>query len=263
MTEHTASKLERPMFSVITPTFNAAAHLEQNIKSVAEQSCSTVEHIVVDGGSSDGTIEILRRYKHHLTAWVSEPDEGIADAMNKGVSRARGRFILFLGADDYFVDPDALETASSVINGEDHIWCFPVLFKHSDGAEKVMRPRQFSWWTNIKLPFPHQGVICPAWIFRDIGQFDTRYRIQMDYDLLLRAYRAGVKAKLADHVLTVMRDTGISSRSDWKGLSERLAEEHRVHIDHTKSPLQRIGYRLFFRFYLAYRRCRHLVRARE
>jgi glycosyltransferase involved in cell wall biosynthesis len=100
--------------SVITVCFNANASIEACLESVANQTYSDIEHIVIDGGSTDGTIATVRRYPHIATV-VSEPDSGIYNAMNKGISRATGEYLLFLNADDRFPKPDALEAAMAAI----------------------------------------------------------------------------------------------------------------------------------------------------
>src|ERR1700733_8966756 len=100
--------------SVITVCFNANASIEACLESVANQTYSDIEHIVIDGGSTDGTIATVRRYPHVATV-VSESDSGIFNAMNKGISRATGEYLIFLNADDLFPKPDALEAAMAAI----------------------------------------------------------------------------------------------------------------------------------------------------
>ena len=109
---------DRPLVSVITIVYNGELHLEQTIKTVLEQSYSPVEYIVIDGGSTDNTMNIIKRYESHLGAWLSEKDNGIADAFNKGLKLVKGEIIGILNADDWY-EPDAIEKAVAVLKDTD------------------------------------------------------------------------------------------------------------------------------------------------
>src|ERR1700722_12907065 len=98
--------MSKPLVSVITVVYNGAATLETTLLSVIGQSYDRVEYIVVDGGSKDGTLDLIDRYKSHIATWVSEPDKGVYDAMNKGIRMAKGDWLFFLGSDDRFQDDD-------------------------------------------------------------------------------------------------------------------------------------------------------------
>ena len=115
---------ERPLVSVITVVFNGARHLEETITAVASQTYPNLEHIVIDGGSTDGTIDILRRYDDKLGYWMSEPDAGLYDAMNKGVALVEDpdSYILFANADDSLYSPDAIERAIALGTGADLVY---------------------------------------------------------------------------------------------------------------------------------------------
>ena len=103
-----------PLVSIITPSYNRARFIEETILSIQEQSYPRIEHIVVDGGSSDGTLQILMKYGDQLS-WISEPDEGMYDAINKGFRRAQGDILAWLNTDDTYVVPDAVSTALSFL----------------------------------------------------------------------------------------------------------------------------------------------------
>ncbi len=247
-----------PTIAVITVCYNAEKYIEQTIQSVLAQSYPEIEYIIIDGGSTDGTLDIIRKYDEKITKWTSEPDRGIADAMNKGLALASGELILFLHADDYLADPGVLDAAVSQMTGDWDIYAFDIYFSRG-GVLELQRPRGFDWRINVKIGMCHQGLVCRRRLFKDIGFFDPDLKIDMDYDFILRAYRRGAKLKLIDLPLAVMRDTGISSRSDWPSLRERFLEEKRVHRKHCKGPLMRGMYFIYWMLYMPYRRVRAAV----
>lgn len=242
-----------PAFSVITVVLNAAEHLQDCLRSVASQEGVALEHIVIDGGSTDGSLELLRHAEHRLAHLESGPDSGIADAMNKGVAKARGEWLLFLHADDFLAAPDALAQASKALGDDFDVAVFPILF----GAPPATRrrdPRPVGWWFNFKMGMSHQGCLMRRRLFDGVGAYDCGYRLNMDYDLLMRAHRAGLEIRaFREPVLAVMRDSGISSRRDWPSLSQRLDEERKVHMAHAPRWM-RIPYRAYWALYKPYRR---------
>ena len=98
-----------PLISVITAVFNGEAHLEETIKSVITQNYTNIEYLIIDGGSTDGTLDIIKKYQEHISYWVSEPDKGVYDGMNKGIKAAKGQWLNFMNSGDIFASPDALE----------------------------------------------------------------------------------------------------------------------------------------------------------
>jgi glycosyltransferase involved in cell wall biosynthesis len=242
---------DKPLLTVITVVYNGDKHLEQTIQSVINQSYNNVEYIVIDGCSTDRTKAIIHQYQAMIDYWVSEPDKGIADAMNKGISLSTGDYIIFIHSDDYFYTNKVVENALMNIDKDCDIAVFQVLF-----GQKFISiiPRQFNWWINFKIPACHQGVICKLNLFKNLGGFDNQFKIDMDYDFLLRAYRKGIFVQQLNLVLAVMRDTGISSRKDFKSILERLAEERLVHNKNCPNILMEIIYKVYWFFYLNYKK---------
>ena len=243
--------------SVITAVLNECAGLEQTLASIISQSWKNTEVIVVDGGSTDGSLDVIQRYSSQLAYWVSEPDEGIADAMNKGVCQATGDLVLFLHAGDYFPDERALARALEQVTELDSVWAFDILHGNADCWRRCS-PRPFNYWVWIKNPLPHQGVLCPRAVFVSLGGFDGALKISMDYDFWLRAFRSGVRLSRVPEVLAIMNDSGISSRRDWPSLAARFREERVVQARHAVAKPWNWIYRLYWPLYLAYRWLRAL-----
>jgi glycosyltransferase involved in cell wall biosynthesis len=215
-----------PIVSVITAVYNRADVLRRCIASVAAQDYPHVEHIVVDGGSTDGTVDVIRAHERTLGAWISAPDRGVFDAWNKGVALARGEWIAFLGADDQY-RPDAVrryvETAAAHPAAE-YISSRVELVYPSGAGRLIGRPwnwREFSCYMCVA----HVGSFHRASLFGRLGSYDIGYRIVGDYELLLRA-GAGLQAAFLNAV-TARMDAGGQSDS-----TAALAEACRAKLQH-------------------------------
>ena len=251
-----------PLISIITVCRNAEATIGQTLASVASQTFRDFEHVVVDGASTDGTVEVIRSRSTGLSFWSSEPDDGIADAMNKGIAAASGDYVLFLHADDYLAAGTSLEMAASHMAGGVDIYAFDILFQTASGKQRK-KPRGASWYLYFKTGFLHQGCLCRRDLFDRIGAFDTNYSIAMDYEFFLRAVQRGASVNYVPETLSVMRDTGISSRQDWTTLRRRFAEEREIHRQLCPSAGMALVYRLYWSLYLPFRRGRSLLHSRR
>lgn len=199
-----------PNISVITVCFNAVQTIEQTLGSVAEQVGVHLEHIVIDGGSKDGTVDILRRTEDALSFWVSEPDGGIYDAMNKGLQHARGEWVLFLNADDYLASPTSLANLLAAVTPDVAIVAGGTLMKYNNFERPFRSSRYFGLL--LQLPFMHPSTIVRRSAFERWGGFDTRYRLAADCDLFLRLISQGERFRLIETPITVMRDGGASTK---------------------------------------------------
>lgn len=171
----------RPLISVITPVFNASRSLESSIQSVVGQNCTDLEYIILDGGSTDRTPEILRRYESSIDYWISEPDRGIYDAMNKGIQLARGRWLLFLGADDTLCETFC--EAPPLLRDEQTIYYGNVFMT---GAKRLY-DGPFGAWKLACRNICQQAIFYPRELF-EVRQFNLRYRLLADWELNLRTY---------------------------------------------------------------------------
>lgn len=175
--------------SVITVCYNAAAHIEGCLRSVAEQTHADVEHIVIDGLSRDGTVDTVRRYPH-VTRLVSERDRGIYDAMNKGLDLVSGDYVLFLNADDRFASPAALAKAVAAIRSDPggDVYYGSLEVRSLDGTSSVFHPPPPEEAPSLMICgcLPHQSTLARPSVFSKTGRFDLRYRYHADYDWFLK-----------------------------------------------------------------------------
>lgn len=208
-----------PMLSIITATWNAAAMVEGCLQSVAGQSWPVREHVVIDGASRDGTLDILNRHRSQLAVLISEPDRGIYDALNKGLARATGEVVGFLHADDVYADADVLARVAQAF--EDPAVCAvygDLQYVKREDPQQVVRhwqstpftPRQLAWgW----MP-PHPTLYVRREWYARIGGFDARYRTAADYYSVLQLFsQPGFHARYLPGVMVKMRLGGVSNRS--------------------------------------------------
>jgi glycosyltransferase involved in cell wall biosynthesis len=224
---------------------------------VATQKGASFEHIVIDGGSTDGSAQILRDGSDRLAYWISEPDSGIGDAMNKGLPKATGQWLLFLHADDELLGDDALSRVAAALRTTNaRIAGFPILYG-SSAEKRLLQPGGPGFLLHFKTTFYHQATFIRRDVFRDVGPYDTTLRIAMDYEFFLRAWLRGVPmTTFSEPIPSWMRDTGISSLPDWPSLKKRFAEERAIHRMHARSIAARVGYAIYWGLYLSYRRLR-------
>lgn len=235
-----------PRISIVTATFNALDGLKRTISSVASQNYPDIEHVIIDGSSTDGTREYLESLGGSVR-WLSEPDEGIADAMNKGVAISQGDYILFIQAEDQFSNADALAYGVRHLEGYDLLSC-NVDLQYRSGSAKCLRGRNFSHLTLFKMTSPHQGLFVRRKLFDRLNGFDTSFSVAMDYDFLVRAMRHGAQLKCLDYTLSVMPATGVSTQMSWPSISRRLSEDRRLQWSGA-SKTQKI---ILFGFWSAY-----------
>ena len=195
---------------MITAVFNAQDSVATCIESVLQQDYPNIEYIVVDAVSTDGTIEVIRRYDDRIDIWISEPDKGIFDAWNKGLDLAKGEWIAFLGADDAFV-PGAIrryiELAAQLPSAE--FLSSKAQLIHPTGYSPIFGD-PWMWPACARLMTTiHVGTLHKRSLFERYGKFDTLYRIAGDYEFLLRA-GGQLKAGFLPELTVMMRSGGAS-----------------------------------------------------
>lgn len=172
-----------PKITIITVVYNCASTLEETIVSIINQDFDNFEFIIIDGGSTDGTIDVINKFKDKITYWVSEPDKGIYDAMNKGIKLAKGDFVYFLGGDDLLYSNYVLNKISSRLIDKNKIYYGNVLFK----TRNVIYDGKFNLLKIATRNISHQSIFYPREIFEKYS-FDTKYIIFADYELNLKLY---------------------------------------------------------------------------
>ena len=214
-----SSTPDQPLLSVITVVYNGAGHVERAFESVFNQSYTNIEYIIVDGGSSDGTIEMIRSHDNTIDYWVSEPDNGIYDAMNKGIKVSKGELIGFLNSDDYY-EP---ETIMEVIKVYLETGCRGIFFGNSLVIQGDLGIRYISignatLWRG--LGFKHQAMFVHRYVHEKFGLYNTAYRIAADYDFVMNVVSKGVRLIHIDKCLVNYSNTGISGINRIETLNE-------------------------------------------
>lgn len=249
-----------PLISVLTPAFRCGKYLEQNLQSVQDQFYPSIEHIVVDGGSTDGTVEILKKYPS--VKWVSEPDKGEADALNKAVAMSRGEYLMWLNADDYFWTEEAVEASMEAVgrlSGEK----FPithgnlVLIDDQDRPAglrvangPVHLPLLYRWFRHIHLNIV--TMMFPRKLLEAIGPFRTDLSYSIDLDFWIRAAKAGATFHHLDRPITAVRITRSSGKSAHDDRAKQAEWQANVdsHLASDPRPEKINFYRDYFRWRL-------------
>jgi glycosyltransferase involved in cell wall biosynthesis len=226
-----AGKVRSPSISIITAVRNGGELFRDTVESVATQNYEQIEYIVIDGQSSDGTVDVIRAYASKISHWSSEPDRGIADAFNKGIAIAKGEYLLFLNSDDRLSAPDAVARMANAImaNG------WPVLIygdcrvvsratrEQRYVARIVFEPEAFRRGATL----PHPGLFMHRSYFERFGVYDVSFRIAMDYEILLRG-ALEVRVVHVPEIVTEVSDGGVSTRNGALVISE-IVRAMRMH----------------------------------
>jgi glycosyltransferase involved in cell wall biosynthesis len=242
-----------PFFTILTASLNSQSTLKKTLDSIKNQTFQNFEHVVIDGGSNDGTIDILNRIENSYNmSWSSEPDQGIADALNKGLRLAKGDYVLVLHADDCLLSPDTLEYVFKIIKNQKYdIYSFPVLKEYSDRRPFLYKPIRILWWHHFKTIFPHQGSFVHQRTYRVVGEYRKQLSIAMDYDFFYRALQSECSVKFEKQPVARMGGKGISSSA--AALTRRLREERKVQILNEKNRMWRLAQFFFWMLYLPYK----------
>lgn len=217
--------------SIITATYNSALTIKGTLNSIISQEQADYECVVVDGGSTDGTVEIIREYEKQFGGrmkWISEPDKGIYDAMNKGLRMATGDVVGILNSDDFFSSTDVLSTVAREIEGVDAVYG-DVHFVKPDNLQKCVRyysSKAFRPWM-MRLGFmpAHPSFYCRREVYEKYGLFDSSFRIAADFELLLRLIFVNrISTRYINKDFVTMRTGGAST----SGLDShrRILKEH-------------------------------------
>jgi glycosyltransferase involved in cell wall biosynthesis len=226
-----SARVASPLISIIIATYNSKATLQQCIDSVAQQTYPHKELIIIDGGSTDGAVELLKANSHKISYWSSEPDRGIYHAWNKGLARAGGEWICFLGADDHFWNEHVLTRMAgelAELPPDIRVAYGQIMLLNVSGERlyAVGEP-----WERLKQRFlksmcvPHPGMMHRRSLFEKHGGFDESFRIAGDYELLLRELKTA-DAVFVPELVTVGMQQG-EGESSHPASTLRLLHETR------------------------------------
>lgn len=230
-----------PLVTVITVVFNGAAHLEHTILSVLSQSYDNVEYIIIDGGSTDGSLDIIRKYDCAIDYWVSETDQGVSDAFNKGICASTGLAIGIINSDDWY-EPYTAELIASMVRADEADIFHGQLqyWRDQDKKELACGDHQL---LERDMTVNHPTVFVMRGLYQRIGLFSTDFRYAMDYELLLRAKKSGARFQYLNRCLANMHLGGMSDLG-WRKALHEVARAKKLHSQAMVGPVGYYAYQL-------------------
>jgi glycosyltransferase involved in cell wall biosynthesis len=224
------SEKDKPLVTVITVVRNSVKTLEGTIFSVINQSYDNIEFIVIDCVSIDGTLDIIKRYDDNIDYWISEPDDGIYDAMNKGISFASGEIIGILNSDDWY-ELDACEKiVSKYLSSSVDVVFGNMLMFFPDGLYNLVTVSIPKKKETFSVSYVHPTVFVKSIVYSQYGIFNKKYKIAADYDLLLRFFEQGIRFAKVDSVITNFRTGGASTNTSIYNEILQIAVDHHFSI---------------------------------
>lgn len=206
--------------SIITITFNSEKTVEETINSIVSQNYTNLEYIIVDGGSTDSTLKIVNKYQDKISKLISERDEGISDAFNKGIILATGDVIGIINSDDILL-PGALETIADNYEKEIDVYRGNTLIWNDKTGLKIKEIPSMKFNTlHFFLKVSHQSTFVKRSAYTKFGMYNTKFNFLMDVDLLTRFYKQKAVFKYIDQDLALYRRGGVTSTNVWKKKTE-------------------------------------------
>lgn len=242
-----------PKISVVTPSFNQGEFIEETIKSVINQSYSNFELIIIDGGSTDKTIDILKEYDKYITYWISEPDEGQTHAINKGFKKASGDLVAWMNSDDVFIQGSFKMVAEKYLNYPDVDVYYADKYHLDDNGNFIRTQKYFPYYIhsflNDKMNICNQACFWKKSVFDEIGYLDESIQFAMDMDFFIRMGASdGIVLKHFPEYWGSQRYYAGTKTSDTKW-NKLLEEEKTVIAQKYNLPTS-----LFYRFTSLFRR---------
>ncbi|MFT3679161.1 MAG: glycosyltransferase family 2 protein [Ferruginibacter sp.] len=225
--------------TIITATYNSATHLQECINSVVSQTYPAIEHIVVDAGSTDGTLDIIKNFDNHITRWISENDRGMYDAINKGMKMATGDIIGILNSDDMLASPDAIESIVKCFeeNKVDSVYG-DLVYVDKQNTRKVIRYWKGFTYKRFRFNYgwmpAHPTFYFKSCLLEELGGYETHYYTAADYEFMARyLYRYRISAKYLPRLIVKMRVGGQSNRN----IKTRLRANRRDYLAMKKNQI--------------------------
>ena len=233
-------------YSIITISFNSCRTIERTLKSVLSQTYADFEYIIIDGSSKDSTVDIIKKYESLFNGrmkWVSEPDKGIYDAMNKGIKMAQGEIIGIVNSDDW-LEPNALQIVNDAFNknknSKDSLYIGWMNFHYDENNSQVLKTSHDKLMKKAKVyqmaGINHPATFVPKSIYEKIGIFDDRMKISADADFILRCYFANLNFYYINKVITNMDGNGVSNTGGWKITKKSYADRKIILRKYVTNP---------------------------
>ena len=223
--------IDKPLVSIITVVFNGDKHLERTINSVITQSYDNIEYLIIDGGSTDGTLNIIRKNEDKIDYWISEKDYGIYHAMNKGIRLSQGTIIGMINADDYYLENTIEDIVNISLKNKVDIIYGDMLF-HKVDKQQLVKAHSFGLknnffpyslhWILLDMLFPHPSSFITMQCYQNVGLYDDSFKIAADYDFVLRAYKKNASFFYLEQALSIFSDGGISTCIDHNIIKSEL-----------------------------------------
>lgn len=203
--------------SIVTPSYNQGAYIEETILSVIKQEYPFVEYMIIDGGSSDNSIEIIKKYENHLTYWVSEKDKGQSDAINKGFKKATGDIVCWLNSDDILL-PDTLNKVAKYFKNNSNVDLLNGHLLRIDESSKIIRShfmiKQKDWYAKQGIYYITQpSMFWRSKVLKEVGTLREDFHAAMDREFLIRVFKNGSRIGHLNKILAGFRMHGASKSS--------------------------------------------------
>jgi len=213
-----------PKISIITISFNAEKEIENTIKSVVNQEYSNIEYIIIDGKSSDGTTAIIKKYESKISRWSSEPDGGLYDAMNKGIKKATGDYIIFMNAGDIFYESETLSKIFDNKNELQDIYYGETIIVDENnnelGLRRLSAPAELNWKSFKRgMRVSHQAFIAKMDL---VELYDLQYKFSADFDWCIKIMKKSSKIKNTNLIICRYLDGGLTKHNLVPSLKERF-----------------------------------------
>ena len=216
---------KHPLVSIITIVYNGDKHLEQTIQSVLNQTYDNIEYIIIDGGSTDKSIDIIRKYENKISYWISEPDNGISDAFNKGIQICNGEIIGLINSDDWYKSTAVELSVKSLNDRRNYDFSFGGLELYKENVYSHSMCCDENYPNSIKYNIPainHPTLFVKRSAYARCGLFTTQLRYSMDYELFFRMYTKKIKGVCLKENIACMRIVGTSYKASTIPLLEVL-----------------------------------------
>lgn len=205
---------EKPVVSIITSCLNAENTIEQTIQSVIDQTYPNIEYIIIDGGSTDGTLNIIKKYEDRIAKWISEPDSGVYDGMNKGIIHSTGEILCFLNSGDLLYNKDIIKNVVDRFSDNNVYGVYGNVEVLNDyRKDKLIRGCKVTPNKLLYRHICHQALFVKRFLFDDIGMYSTSFKLASDHEFIIKSIKKYPdKFVYVDEIFAIYRDGGMSCK---------------------------------------------------